>query len=51
MFTTHFYDDKIDDAAVSYLVLKIIIQHGFFWVKNVTTKTCLLGFICNTKET
>ena len=29
MFTTHFYDDGIDDVAVSYLVLKIIIQLGF----------------------
>lgn len=26
----HFYDDKIDDVAVSYLVSEIIIQVGFF---------------------
>jgi hypothetical protein len=29
MFTSHFYDDKIDDVAVSYLVSEIIIQLGF----------------------
>lgn len=29
MFTAHFYDDKIDDVAVSYLVFVIIIQLGF----------------------
>lgn len=28
MFTSHFYDDKIDDVAVSYLVWEIIIQVG-----------------------
>jgi hypothetical protein len=29
MFTSHFYEDKIDDVAVSYLVSEIIIQLGF----------------------
>lgn len=40
MFTTHFYDDKIDDVAVSYLVSEIIIQVGFCRRLQPDTASC-----------
>lgn len=42
MFTTHFYDDKIDDVAVSYLVLKIISHLALAFMKNRTKKFSFL---------
>lgn len=38
MFTTHFYDEEIDDVAVSYLVLEIIIQLDYS-VATVASKS------------
>lgn len=43
MFTTHFYDDKIDDVAVSYLVWEIIIQVGLSEDEKRDTEKSLTG--------
>lgn len=40
MFTSHFYEDKIDDVAVSYLVF-VIITHFGFCVKRISIKNVL----------
>lgn len=42
MFTSHFYEDKIDDVAVSYLVFVIIIQLSFSVVENFDEKNLVV---------